>query len=90
MPLLVAYDPKLDIGDVFDRRFDGKVLTFGAGVSADGTLLLVDEETESKWNILGEAIEGPLQGNRLAPYPHFNRVFWFSWVNFFPDTDVAS
>ncbi len=47
---------------VFDPNLDGERLTF----SADGEDL-VDDQTGSVWNILGRAIEGPLEGSRLPP-----------------------
>jgi hypothetical protein len=84
-PLLIAYDPKQDAADVFFRQ----TLTFHHEMSADGSYLLIDEQTNSKWNLTGQAITGPLAGTQLKPYPHFSRVFWFSWINFYPQTELA-
>jgi len=73
-----------DVGatGVFDVHLDGKRLTF----RADGNNF-VDNETESVWNILGEATEGQLAGERLVPIVHANH-FWFSWGAFKPDTKI--
>ncbi len=65
---------------VFDPNLDGQKLTFRPEGDA-----IVDNETGSVWNILGEAVEGPLSGKRLTPVVHANH-FWFSWAAFKPDT----
>ncbi len=73
-----------DIGQsaMFDRRVGERVLTFER---RDGRFH--DAETGSTWNLAGEAIAGPLEGERLTPIPHGNQ-FWFAWVAFRPDTKV--
>ena len=73
-----------DVGatGIFDANLDGRKLTF----RADGDNL-VDNETGSVWNILGKAMEGPLEGKQLSPIVHANH-FWFSWGVFKPDTKI--
>ncbi|RME46572.1 MAG: DUF3179 domain-containing protein, partial [Chloroflexi bacterium] len=39
------------------------------------------------WNILGEAISGPMQGKKLTPVVHGNH-FWFAWAAFNPETAI--
>lgn len=53
-------------------------LTF---VSA-GEDLFEDRETNSTWNLLGQAVDGPLAGAQLEFAPHRNE-FWFAWHAFF-------
>jgi hypothetical protein len=89
-PLLIVYDPELDAGDVFYREHAGKTLTFQQEIGPGGDLLLRDEETGSHWNVTGLAIAGSLEGSQLRPTTHFSRVYWFSWANFYPQTEVAS
>lgn len=67
----------------FDRRVDGQTLTFSPA-GDDG---FKDEETSSTWNLLGQAIDGPLEGEQLDTVNHRNE-FWFAWAGFFPDGDV--
>ena len=67
---------------VYEPFVDGQKLTFT--VQND---VIVDEETGSKWNILGQAVEGPLEGSQLNPVVHGNH-FWFAWADFNPDTAV--
>ena len=71
-----------DVGatGLFEARVDGRELTF----RADGDRF-VDNETRSVWNILGQAVEGPLTGTRLTAIVHVNH-FWFAWGAFKPDT----
>ena len=51
--------------------------------SEDG--VFVDVETGTTWNVLGDAVDGPLTGSTLEPIT-FVRTFWFSWAAFRPDT----
>ena len=73
-----------DVGSagVFDAVLDGQLLTFG--IQDEG---IVDDQTGSRWNILGTAIDGPLTGQSLSPVVHGNH-FWFAWAVFKPDTIV--
>ena len=74
-----------DIGavSVYDRQIGDQLLTFSP--NADGTFS--DAETGSTWDILGEAVDGPLAGEQLTPILHFDH-FWFAWAAFFPATEL--
>ena len=67
---------------MFEVKLDGQALTFWS----DGDNF-VDNETGSVWNILGQATEGPLAGEKLTPIVHANH-FWFSWGAFKPNTKI--
>ena len=58
-------------------------------VESEGPLPVefMDAETGSRWNMLGEAIAGPLAGRRLAQVPAYNAM-WFAWTAYWPDTEV--
>lgn len=73
-----------DIGAaaVFDPHVGDKKLDFRAEGDA-----FVDEQTGSRWTILGEAIKGPLAGKRLGAIVHANH-FWFAWAAFKPHTKI--
>ena len=47
----------------------------------------MDIETRSRWNILGEAVAGPLEGRKLEQVPAYNAM-WFAWSSYWPDTEV--
>ncbi|MCY7340636.1 MAG: DUF3179 domain-containing protein [Pseudonocardia sp.] len=67
----------------FDPVLDGRPLSF----TRDGDTF-VDTPTGSTWNVLGEAVDGPLAGARLQPADHVD-TFWFAWAAFHPDTRLA-
>ena len=73
-----------DVGatNVFDPHVDGEKMTF----IRDGEKI-VDEQTGSEWNILGEAVAGEMAGAELTPIVHGDH-FWFSWAAFKPETII--
>ena len=73
-----------DVGatGVFDPNLNGQMLTF----RADGNKIL-DQQTGSEWNILGQAVDGTLAGSALEPIVHANH-FWFAWAAFKFDTII--
>jgi hypothetical protein len=75
-----------DVGAVntYSRELDGQTLTFVYNAGQ-----IADEQTGSIWNLLGEAVSGELQGQRLEPVVNVNH-FWFSWAAFRPETRVYS
>ncbi|MFQ5948586.1 MAG: DUF3179 domain-containing (seleno)protein, partial [Acidimicrobiia bacterium] len=70
-------------GIAFDRRMNGQVLSF----VANGDDTFTDEETGSTWDLLGRAVNGPLDGEQLTTVVHRND-FWFAWAAFHPDDPV--
>jgi predicted small lipoprotein YifL len=73
-----------DVGaaGVFDATLNGQPLTF----RYEGERI-IDEETGSAWNVLGQSTAGPLSGSRLTPVVHANH-FWFAWAAFKPETII--
>ena len=73
-----------DVGatGVFSPVLGGRTLTFRAG--EDG---FTDQETASTWNVLGQAIAGPLAGEQLEQLVHADH-FWFAWAAFYPQTRI--
>ncbi len=70
---------------VFIPQVDGQTLT----LSADGDSGFVDAETSTRWNILGEGVEGPLAGSELPKVEHLD-TFWFAIAAFNPETVVIT
>lgn len=68
---------------VFDPTLDGEQLTFSVNDGGN----IIDDQTGSHWNILGEATSGPLEGKELVPIVHGNH-FWFAWAAFNPETTI--
>ncbi|MGC1955148.1 MAG: DUF3179 domain-containing protein, partial [Gammaproteobacteria bacterium] len=66
----------------YDRRIDGKVLTFERRKGA-----FVDRETGSTWNLFGHAVTGPLAGRRLRQVDA-GVHFAFAWLAFRPQSVI--
>ncbi|MGD9030954.1 MAG: DUF3179 domain-containing (seleno)protein [Anaerolineae bacterium] len=96
-PIVVLWDPgtasALDAGSVaagadvgaattYSRKLDGELLTFGV---EDGRI--VDDQTGTEWDVLGQGVSGALAGRRLEPVVSINH-FWFSWAAFKPETRI--
>lgn len=81
--VLITYAPETDTAMAFSRELNGKLLTF----KQVGMGKLMDEQTSSTWNDFGKAIAGPMQGSELELLPPLPS-FWFSWAQFYPETDV--
>ena len=79
----IAESQAIGTGIAFDRRVDERTLTF----SSVGDDRFTDAETSTTWNLLGQAVDGPLQGEQLVTVSHRND-FWFAWASFFPDAPV--
>ena len=67
---------------VYRPEADGQQLTFTAAGET-----FVDDQTGSQWNLLGQAVDGPLAGAKLTPVVHGTH-FWFAWAVFKPYTSV--
>ncbi len=70
-PIAVTWCPICGSAAVYDRRVEGRRLTFGvSGKLADDDLVMYDRETESEWKqSTGECIAGQLAGAKLAVRP---------------------
>ncbi len=73
-----------DVGatGVFIASSKGEKLTFRPGPEG-----FTDDQTGSTWNVLGQAVSGPLAGESLTPIVHANH-FWFAWAAFAPHTQI--
>lgn len=71
LPVAVTFCPLCNSGLVFDRRVDGKVLTFGvSGKLRNSDMVMYDRETESWWQqAIGEGIVGEMTGAELTQIP---------------------
>jgi hypothetical protein len=72
---------------VFARVAQGQTLTLGvSGLLWEGNLVMFDQETETLWSqMMGEAMRGPLVGERLEILPA-TLTDWRSWVTRYPET----
>lgn len=85
-PILIWFDPSSETGTAYDRRQDGRILTFFQDPEQAG--ILVDHETRSRWLAMtGESIAGELSGARLVPLIA-THAFEFAWMAYYPDSTV--
>lgn len=66
----------------FQRQLDGQTLTFK--LEGDG---VIDEQTGSQWNRLGQATDGPLKGQTLESIQS-GIHFAFAWLAFNPEVEM--
>ena len=88
-PILVIFYAREQLAIPYSRNVGGQTLTFANADSPDPLypFLLKDGETSTTWNLKGEAIDGPLKGQRLEQMPAHN-AFWFAWATFWQHTGI--
>jgi thiol-disulfide isomerase/thioredoxin len=69
----------------FDRTVKGRALTFRASTGLQA--LMQDDETGSDWSGDGEALGGPLAGQRLEPVDGY-QVEWHVWSAYNPGAEL--
>ena len=74
-----------DYMQVFDRRIVGATLTFDRAEHGPG---FVDRESGSEWSATGRCVAGERHGTQLAAIPHYNKIFWFVWSDYFPNCEI--
>lgn len=73
---------------VYVREFDGKSYDFGVVGVDQGTLIMYDQQTRSRWSqLIGAAVEGPMEGEQLVKLPSVMTT-WAKWKQLHPDTTV--
>lgn len=77
---------------MYDRTFGDKILTFEpSGGLLEAALVMRDRETDSWWAIMrGQAIGGPMDGERLRELPNAEKTTWGDWRRRHPETLVLS
>jgi ribosomal protein S27AE len=90
-PITVTYCPLCGSGIAFFADHDDQRLIFGvAGLLYNNDVLLYDRQSESLWSqLMGEAITGPMLGDRLIRLP-IAHTTWRDWRERHPDSQVLS
>jgi len=85
-PIAVMWCPICWSAAVYDRRVNGRTLTFGvSGKLADDALVLYDRESDTEWQqSTGTAISGELDGARLDVLPAAT-LTWERFRERYPD-----
>ncbi len=90
-PIAVTYCPLCNSGVVFDRRVDGRDLTFGTtGKLRHSDLVMWDRQTQSWWQqFSGEALVGTLTGKRLRTLAN-QTLSWQDFKHIYPHGTALS
>lgn len=80
IPVAVTFCPLCNSGITFDRRVDGRTLSFGvSGKLRFSDMVMYDRETQSWWQqAIGEGIVGEMTGVQLTALP----TWMESWAEF--------
>ena len=86
--LVVIFDERSHTAIPYSSVVMDTARTFFA-VDAKGPLPIefMDVETRSRWSMLGQAIDGPLEGERLEQMPAYNSM-WFAWDTYWNGADM--
>jgi thiol-disulfide isomerase/thioredoxin len=89
VPVAVLFCEQCTGGAAFRRERDGRVLSMEVAGVYNGTIIARDRETRTLWSPFGgQALEGPLAGQRLERIPLvFSR--WAAWRSRHPGTSVV-
>ena len=90
-PIALTYCPLCNSTVAFDRRVDGRLLSFGTtGNLRKSDLIMYDRETESWWQqITAQAVVGALTGETLDAIPS-QILSWEEFKRLHPDGRVLS
>lgn len=83
----------LDAPEISDSRKDGSTGAYSRTVNGEALTFyndgseIKDRETDSTWDITGEAVSGTMQGEQLEPLI-FGDYFAFAWLVFWPETEI--
>ncbi len=80
IPVAVTFCPLCNSGMTFDRRVNGRVLSFGvSGKLRNSDMIMYDRETQSWWQqAIGQGIVGRMNGAQLTQLP----TWMESWAEF--------
>jgi hypothetical protein len=87
-PLVVIFDADSRTAIPYSSIVNDEVFGFYA-VEPEGGLPIEfkDIQTGSRWNMLGQAVDGPLAGAQLEQIPAYNSM-WFAWDTYYQGTQV--
>ncbi|MCO6453885.1 MAG: DUF3179 domain-containing protein [Pirellulaceae bacterium] len=87
LPIAVFWYQPTRSAVAFDRRLDGRTLTFYADDVSPESAPFKDRETGTRWTLAGRAVDGPLRGRELA-WVDSIQCHWRAWSAEYPETLV--
>jgi Protein of unknown function (DUF3179) len=82
-PVVILHARDQTLANAFYRQFRGQTLVF----STDRDGRFVDSTFHSHWNYQGEALDGPMAGQKLAYIPS-QVEDWYIWAAYHPATTI--
>ena len=85
--LVVAGSNENNFIVAFERKLatDNKILEFSP-LDNNFPNIMTDQEG-NKWNVFGEAVDGPRKGTKLTPARSY-MAYWFAWGTFWPNAEI--
>ncbi len=89
IPLVIAGSKAHNFIVAFERKTElSGLLNFTpTDITQDPLPTIMQDNEGNKWNIFGEAVSGPRQGQKLIQVSSFIG-YWFSWGAFYPDAEI--
>lgn len=88
-PIVVIYYAEEQFAVAYSRVFEGRELTLDMVESNNPVMpfFMKDRETDTVWDMLGNAVEGPFRGQKLIMTPS-HTAMWFAWATFWQNTGI--
>ena len=86
-PIAVFWYGKTKTAVAFDRRVDGKKLTFYADEISPESAPFKDKETGTRWTLAGRGVDGPLRGKELN-WVNCIQCRWYAWSAEYPESNL--
>lgn len=84
--IVLVGSSNLDFAASFESTLaDGTVLEFEPVQNA--LPIVMEDQEGNRWDLFGYAVEGPRQGEQLAPTKSYTG-YWFAWADFFPSLEI--
>jgi hypothetical protein len=86
-PVAVFWYAATKTAVAFDRRVEGRTLTFYADDISPESAPIKDKETGTRWTLAGRAVDGPLRGKELT-WKNSIQCRWYAWATEYPETEI--
>ena len=82
---VVVGSAELNIAASFERTINGTLLNFEP--VNDSLPVVMEDQEGNRWDIFGNAVSGPRQGQQLTPTKSYTG-YWFAWADFFLGAEI--
>lgn len=86
-PIAVFWYGRTKTAVAFQRKVNGRALTFYADEISPESAPFKDKETGTRWSLAGRGIDGPLRGHELT-WAKSIQCRWYAWSSEYPQTQL--